>query len=124
MIRNDDAGLDIVTVCVQCEEKPCIDSCPVNAISANTNGTITISSECTSCGSCKQACPYSGPQPDPKGDSYLVCDLCGGKPACVEWCPFEALDLSDEYNSIEDMKHHRLVEEIETNNKKALSMKQ
>jgi len=123
MIRNDDAGLDVVTVCVQCDEKPCIEACPVDAITANDDGTVAISAECTRCGRCKRACPYSGPQPDPKGDSYIVCDLCGGTPACVEWCPFEVLEFSDGYNSEEDAKLRRLVEEIETNNKKALSMK-
>jgi len=120
MIRNDDYGLDIVTVCTQCDEKPCIDACPVGAISPNEDGTIRIGQECTSCGKCKRVCPYSGPQPDVRNSIYIVCDLCGGAPQCVEWCPFEALDFTEPGGTEEYEKHRVLVERIEKENRNAL----
>lgn len=121
MIRDNDNGLDIVTVCVQCDEKPCVESCPVDAITPNENGTISIADSCTSCGKCKKVCPYSGPNPDPKRERYIVCDLCGGTPQCALWCPFDAIDYKEEHRAEEDKKYRELINTIETNNSRAFS---
>ncbi|MFX1519931.1 MAG: 4Fe-4S dicluster domain-containing protein [Promethearchaeota archaeon] len=113
VIRDDDEGLDIVTVCVQCEEKPCIPSCPVEVISANDDGTITIDDFCIECNLCKDACLYSGTHPDPKGGKYIVCDLCDGDPQCVQWCPFDVIQYTEEYNEEKDERHKELINLIE-----------
>lgn len=112
MIRNDDKGLDIITVCTQCKEKPCVDACPVDAITPNKNGTITIDDSCIECNNCKEACPYDGPQSDPLGDKYIVCDLCDGDPQCAEWCPFDVIQYTEDYNEELDEKHQELIQEI------------
>lgn len=121
MIRDDDHGLDIITLCVQCEKKPCVKACPVDAIAPNKNGTVAIDDRCTNCGLCKKACPYSGPQADPTGEKYFTCDLCGGDPQCVQWCPFDAIEYTVEYNRENDRAHMQLVRRIEKHNQEAIS---
>ena len=121
MIRDDDRGLDIVTVCVQCENKPCVKACPESAIQPNSNGTITIDDNCTNCNLCKKACPYSGPQPNPGGSKYIVCDLCGGDPQCVQWCPFDVIEYTEAYDKENDKAHRKLVRRIEKHNDEVIS---
>lgn len=84
VIRDDDHGLDIVTVCCQCEAKPCADICPVDAITINEDGTIRIADSCINYNQCKEACPFSGLQSDPHTEKVIVCDLCGGSLLCAE----------------------------------------
>lgn len=112
MIRNDDKGLDTVTVCTQCEEKPCIEACPVDAIFANKDGTIKIDDSCIECNECKEACPYDGIHEDPQGNKYIVCDLCDGDPQCAKWCPFDAIQFREEHDKELDEKHQKMIKEI------------
>ncbi|MFQ6052631.1 MAG: 4Fe-4S dicluster domain-containing protein, partial [Candidatus Bathyarchaeia archaeon] len=42
---------------------------------------------------CVDACPYDAVKLN--GSRPLICDLCGGEPACVERCPTEALAFVD-----------------------------
>lgn len=106
VIKNDERGLDVVHVCLQCEEAPCINSCPVNAVSRNNDSTINIDQKlcrasgasiyyhCTLCGLCIEACPYSGISLDDQSGEIFVCDLCGRDPACVKWCPIDAIQYA------------------------------
>lgn len=95
VIKNDEKGLDIVSVCVQCEEAPCIASCPVNAISRNNDYAININKElCTLCELCTEVCPYDGISLDEQSGEIFVCDLCGADPACVKWCPTNAIQYT------------------------------
>lgn len=90
--NNDEKGLDVINICVQCTEAPCIDSCPENAISRNKDGTININKDqCTLCESCIRGCPYGGISLDKQSGGILICDFCGGNPACVKWCPTNAI---------------------------------
>lgn len=75
-------------VCVQCEEKPCIDSCSEDALCEdNVTGAIKIDEEkCIGCGNCIESCPHDGILYDEKTKLPLICDLCGGNPACVKFC--------------------------------------
>ena len=77
-------------VCVQCEEAPCIANCPVGALSRDgRTGAITVDREtCDGCQTCVTACPYDGIMFDDADGVPLICDLCGGDPACVKFCQF------------------------------------
>lgn len=77
-------------VCVQCAEAHCISACPVGALSRDgATGAIVLDERaCIGCRKCVEACPYGGVAFDEEREKPLICDLCGGEPACVEVCRF------------------------------------
>lgn len=88
MIRNEEIAEFTPKICVQCSDAPCITACPVGALSRNADtGAIDLDrAACIGCRQCVAACPYGGVQFDPIRNIPLICDLCGGAPACVEAC--------------------------------------
>lgn len=74
------------TVCHQCPgQAACIMACPVNALS-RVDGMVKLDKEkCTKCGKCVKACPYNAITFARK--ELIKCDLCGGDPQCVKFCP-------------------------------------
>ena len=78
-----------------CPGQPCIDSCPVQAISRDARGLVLIDRDtCTGCRSCVEACPYGAIWMEENGGNYAYkCDFCGGAPACVQECVTGALVL-------------------------------
>jgi carbon-monoxide dehydrogenase iron sulfur subunit len=81
-------GLEVPHFCAQCEDYPCVSSCPVNALSINenTNAVIVDSEKCISCGFCIKACPGKVPFLHPDNNKAVICDLCDGEPECVKVC--------------------------------------
>ena len=78
-----------MTVCVQCQERPCLKACPEGAIS-EVNGSVRIDSrKCTGCGICINVCPYGGIKFHPDIGA-LICTQCG---VCVDNCPVGALEM-------------------------------
>jgi len=79
--------------CIQCDEHPCVDACPAEAIKLDEAlGIYKVDKDaCTGCGSCVEACPHEGIWLDPTGTYAMKCDLCEGSPQCVEICPKKAL---------------------------------
>jgi len=80
-------------VCQHCEDAPCITICPTKARTRDpqTGAAVTDDKWCVGCKSCLYACPYSAPIIHPKTGKTMTCDLCGGKPVCVEACTVGAL---------------------------------
>jgi Fe-S-cluster-containing hydrogenase component 2 len=77
-----------------CPGQPCIEACPVDAIS-NRDGIVVIDrDECTACGACVEACPFSAILQDAEGLAWK-CDFCGGAPACVPECATAALAVRE-----------------------------
>ena len=67
----------------------------MDAISRNNDYAININQElCSLCGLCVEACPYGGISLDEQSGEFIVCDLCGGNPTCVEWCPTNAIQYT------------------------------
>jgi Fe-S-cluster-containing dehydrogenase component len=84
-------------ICQQCPGiTPCMKACPVEgAIKRDMEwGMVLIDdSICTRCQECVKACPFGAVWYDKQNDAIIKCDLCGGKPQCVEWCPVGVLKL-------------------------------
>ena len=67
-----------------CAGHPCIESCPVAAISASDGIVLIDAKLCIGCGACSAVCPYHAIRI--VSGIALKCDLCAGSPACVKEC--------------------------------------
>ena len=81
--------------CRFCEDAKCVTACPEEALSqAEETGIIMVKEKkCKGCDWCVQACPHGGIAINSDTGIAEMCDLCGGEPKCVEFCPEEALEL-------------------------------
>ena len=98
-------GVEISHLCFQCEDYPCVEACPVEAltINDNTGAVIVNDSKCISCGLCIEACPGDVPHLHPGKNTVVICDLCDGTPKCVEVCQkgkWKALELITKSKSV------------------------
>jgi len=84
----------IPMVCQQCTTPLCVEACPTNALSRDTEtGAIVVDDDaCVGCRVCIMVCPIGGVSIDPATDVAYKCDLCGGDPECVKYCYYEALE--------------------------------
>jgi carbon-monoxide dehydrogenase iron sulfur subunit len=94
-------GLEVPLLCAQCDNYPCVDACPVEAltIDEDTTAVLVDREKCTSCGACIDACPGKIPFLHPGDNKATICDLCGGDPECVKVCHearYDALRLVEE----------------------------
>lgn len=75
-------------------------------MSLGKQGQVIVSPTlCTSCGVCEKACPIGALEIF--NTFVYVCDLCGGKPKCVEACTEGAIIFEPEmigHISLEDTK--------------------
>ncbi|RAY69531.1 hydrogenase [Enterobacter hormaechei] len=86
--------------CHQCEDAPCANVCPTQAIRRAAGAWLVEQSRCIGCKSCMVACPFGAMQVRVVEGRVqaLKCDLCAhreGGPACVEACPTHALRCID-----------------------------
>ena len=107
------ATISTATQCRQCEDAPCANVCPNNAI-RRAHGFVQVQQErCIGCKTCVVACPYGAMEvvtyPVVRNTGAAVnvlreraqankCDLCYDRPegpACIEVCPTEALRCVD-----------------------------
>ena len=81
--------------CRACEDAQCVKACPEKAlVQSEKTGVIMVKDkQCKGCDWCVQACPHGGIMIHSETGKAVACDLCGGEPKCVEFCPEEALDL-------------------------------
>ena len=89
------------TLCMQCEDAPCLKACPNDAIDHDARGVVRIDPDrCENAGKCESACPYAAIGCD-DNDIADKCDFCahrtevGMEPACVETCPAEVFHFGD-----------------------------
>ncbi|TFF85665.1 MAG: 4Fe-4S dicluster domain-containing protein [Promethearchaeota archaeon] len=97
IFRNDERQLDLATYCHQCSDAPCIQACKFEALSRDpeTKAILVDEEKCVGCRQCIRECPYAAPTMHPNGDYVIICDLCGGSPACVDICPEHAIQYID-----------------------------
>jgi Fe-S-cluster-containing dehydrogenase component len=84
-----------INVCRHCDDPPCADACPANAIRKRTDGIVILDkTQCTGCKICIEACPYDAIAFDDQKAIACKCNLChhrvdaGLMPACADnVCP-------------------------------------
>lgn len=87
--RGPELGTPVT--CLQCQDAACLATCPTGALVRDTYGTIRHREErCVRCGTCVAACPFGNMIQD-SDRRVAKCDLCGGAPRCVPFCPTTAL---------------------------------
>ena len=66
-----------VTMCRHCDDPPCADACPEDAFDLRGDGIVVLVSErCTGCGACVDACPYGAVEMDHLAGVARKCNLC------------------------------------------------
>jgi Fe-S-cluster-containing hydrogenase component 2 len=89
--RGPELGTPVV--CFQCGEAACVAVCPTEALARNpeTGAIDMVRSRCISCRMCVAACPFGNMLWDETYHCVQKCDLCGGDPRCVPFCPTGAI---------------------------------
>ena len=84
-----------INICRSCGKPRCVEACTYGACTRDKElGAIKIdNSMCVACYACVEACPFGADFVDPVEHTPLVCDGCGGDPACVSYCPRGALKV-------------------------------
>jgi len=94
VMKWESEGLYIPMTCQQCDDAPCMNVCPVKAISRDEDvGFVTVDQDiCIGCRSCVAICPFGAMNYNVIDKKVFKCDLCGGKPQCVRFCDMKAVD--------------------------------
>ena len=93
VIKLEDLGIDAPIVCRQCENRPCVPSCPTSALTIDeqTGATLVSWEECIGCGICIENCPLGAIHLHPTEGKSLICNLCNGNPVCVDACDTQVI---------------------------------
>ena len=96
--------------CCLCDDAPCVPACPRKALTQSPEtGVIIVDDELCNepgCDKCIKACDYGSIILE--GGKARICDLCRdreGGPACVEWCPEDALELTTDESLLPKASH-------------------
>jgi Fe-S-cluster-containing dehydrogenase component/formate-dependent nitrite reductase membrane component NrfD len=89
-------------LCNQCDEAPCANICPTNALFKRRDGIVDLHADsCIGCRACMVACPYDQLFIDPNTHTAEKCNFCANRvenqlqPACVSVCPTECRIFGD-----------------------------
>lgn len=91
--NKSSAGESRISICRICKKAACVEACTYEACSKDEAAkVIRIDYErCVACNACFEACPFHAIFLDPVEHVPLICDRCGGDPACVKFCYKEAI---------------------------------
>ena len=87
-------GLYIPMSCHQCEDAPCMNGCPVGAISRNEElNRVEVDYDiCIGCRTCVSVCPFGAMTYNAVDRKVIKCDLCDGDPQCARFCEVQAIE--------------------------------
>ncbi len=94
----------VPSLCMHCDDAPCIPACPGQAIYKRDDGIVIIDPQkCTGSRNCVDACPYGAIYFNEDLNLSQKCTMCAHlldkgwkEPRCVEVCPTEALRFGEE----------------------------
>lgn len=107
---DDESGRNAPQLCRQCRNPVCVKVCPAEEAwqgekpfeppiyRDEITGIVWLNSSkesCLGCGECRQACPFGAIRIVPEDQQLVKCDLCGGDPECVKFCPTMAVKFVD-----------------------------
>lgn len=97
--KDDKNGVNVSVPCLQCSPAPCVDICPMNAISPvpATGANVIDPDKCIGCQMCMMVCPIGAVSKIEKHDQKVIikCDLCNGDPQCVKYCESGAIRFEE-----------------------------
>ena len=90
-------GLYVPVSCQQCQDAPCMNGCPVGAISRNdaANRVEVDYDLCIGCRTCVSVCPFGAMNYNVIDKNVVKCDLCDGDPQCARFCEIKAVEYVD-----------------------------
>jgi Fe-S-cluster-containing hydrogenase component 2 len=96
LAHRREEGIHIPVVCNQCEEAPCMNVCPVGALSRDTTTEVVLLDYdiCIGCRMCTLACPFGAMLVNLDTGKVMKCDLCADVetgPICYKVCHTEAI---------------------------------
>ena len=103
----EEFGLDFPIVCRQCVKCVCIAECPVEGAlkrDPQTRAVIVDRDKCIGCGVCVEACPFGAVSLDLEDGLANICNLCGGDPKCVKWCPSSVFSYVKDLSTMEQKR--------------------
>ena len=91
--RWETEGLHVPIVCRQCEDAPCAQVCPVNALVRDSDSRVIEidNNRCIGCRMCVIACPFGAMLVNPHSLKVMKCDYCHGDPLCIHVCQNQAI---------------------------------
>ncbi len=123
VVKWESEGLYVPMSCQQCEDAPCLNVCPVKAISRDQDyGFVAVDYEiCIGCRSCVAVCPFGAMNYNVIDKKVFKCDLCGGNPQCVRFCEEKAVDYVDA-DRIGNFKRKDAAERVSAAQKEAVAL--
>ncbi|MDA8125667.1 MAG: 4Fe-4S dicluster domain-containing protein, partial [Deltaproteobacteria bacterium] len=81
--------MDYPHICRQCDPAPCAEACPADAFDTDEALSIRVINQdaCSGCEQCLAECPHGRVLMNRETEKAMKCDLCGGDPLCVRYCP-------------------------------------
>lgn len=123
VVKWEAEGLYIPMTCQQCQDAPCLNVCPVKAISRNEElARVAVDYDvCIGCRSCVSACPFGAMIFNPTDRQVFKCDLCDGDPQCARFCEVKAVDFI-ESDRVSINKRRKAAERVSSASKEAAAL--